>query len=60
LPADVRNKDERGVHYGMFAREKLFKPSLDIEKEFIQFGMQESREEKSRWVELSETWTITA
>jgi len=44
VPADVRNKDERGVHYGMFTREKLFKPSLDIEKEFIQFGMQESRE----------------
>jgi len=30
------------------------------EKEFIQFGMSESREEKVRWVKVSETRTATA
>jgi predicted RNase H-like HicB family nuclease len=34
-------------------------PAL-TEKEFIQFGMLESREEKAHWVEASETWTATA
>jgi len=41
-------------------RIEMYTEPILAEKEFIQFGMSESREKNVSWVEVSETWTVTA